>query len=338
MTSHIIDPTGEVTIILQDADAPFAVWDEETPATNESPSSGTIEPIEEIHNDKTDETKCEDKEVRYQVSAKHLTLASPVFKAALSDAWKEGSTLPQGSAEIEVHGWDSQALLVMLSILHWQIDALPGKVGIEFLTKIVILADYYGCLSVIKVFGWGWFKLMQSSIPNEYSRDLMMWLCASGLLGEREVYERLAVIAIKGSKDIIMTLGLPFPSSMIEHLNTNRERVIQGIVDSLHSAVDSLARFNSNNAAPSTPSDSCTACNAIKLGTLMMAMRSLSLWPKPQPPFCGLSFGGIRASIKSTREKEFKLQNHGRCRSLATMLTYLDTSSWSRMNQSIKAD
>ncbi|KAH1593410.1 hypothetical protein KXX34_003071 [Aspergillus fumigatus] len=41
---------------------------------------------------------------RIQVSAKHLTLASPIFKETLSGRWKEGlRLLKEGSVEIPIH-------------------------------------------------------------------------------------------------------------------------------------------------------------------------------------------------------------------------------------------
>lgn len=66
----------EVTIILQNANAPFAVW---------SDSEQDIKIAQE--SETTNETA--KYEYRIQVSAKHLMLASPVFKKTLSGGWKE---------------------------------------------------------------------------------------------------------------------------------------------------------------------------------------------------------------------------------------------------------
>lgn len=58
-------------------------------------------------------------DVRIQVFAKHLMLASPVFKKALTGKWKEGSTfVGTGSVEITTEGWDVEAFLILLRILH----------------------------------------------------------------------------------------------------------------------------------------------------------------------------------------------------------------------------
>jgi hypothetical protein len=52
---------------------------------------------------------------RIQVSAKHLALASPVFKQILKAGWKESLTyLQKGSVEITADSYDIEALLILL--------------------------------------------------------------------------------------------------------------------------------------------------------------------------------------------------------------------------------
>ncbi|KAH3499037.1 hypothetical protein KXV55_008470, partial [Aspergillus fumigatus] len=56
---------------------------------------------------------------RVQVSAKHLVLASPVFKEILKGGWKESLTyLQTGSVEITADSWDIEAFLILLHIIH----------------------------------------------------------------------------------------------------------------------------------------------------------------------------------------------------------------------------
>ncbi|THC94074.1 hypothetical protein EYZ11_006444 [Aspergillus tanneri] len=141
--THVIDPDGVVTIILQNPDAPFAVWDDENKeptghkgneASVTSQANGTSERVakEGSNSDNADADEiynsAKDKEIRYRVSAKHLMVASPVFKKSLTCGWKETDTLQsKGSVEIQVEKWDSEALLILLNVLHCRQREIPRK-------------------------------------------------------------------------------------------------------------------------------------------------------------------------------------------------------------------
>lgn len=80
---------------------------------------------------------------RIQVSAKHLALASSVFKKILTGGWKESITyLQKGSVEITAGSWDIEALLIILRIIHCQSYGVPRKLTLEMLAKVAVLADY----------------------------------------------------------------------------------------------------------------------------------------------------------------------------------------------------
>jgi hypothetical protein len=84
--------------------------DSDADASNDEPANGSVEKVDSIPSEV---------DVRIQVSAKHLMLASPVFKKALTGKWKEGSTfVGTGSVEITTEGWDVEAFLILLRILH----------------------------------------------------------------------------------------------------------------------------------------------------------------------------------------------------------------------------
>lgn len=93
-TTHSLDPAGEVTLIVQDPtslshDSPPSTLKNNIPGVPASPpasspcipeaSSGTT--THRISNPHV-------AEVRFQLSARHLVLASPVFKSMLSGEWR----------------------------------------------------------------------------------------------------------------------------------------------------------------------------------------------------------------------------------------------------------
>jgi hypothetical protein len=119
--SHIINPEGEVIIIGHNPNAPFAVWNDESAQVVEPADSEKLDEVanrlpavldfdsdSEASNDEPANVSVNEvnsvtskADVRIQVSAKHLMLASPVSKKTLTGKWKAGSTfVGTGSVEI----------------------------------------------------------------------------------------------------------------------------------------------------------------------------------------------------------------------------------------------
>ena len=93
---------------------------------------------------------------RFQVSSKHLKLASSVFKAMLSRSFRECIILQDTSTvEIELHDDDAEALAILLSIIHHQARGVTVSPGLLLLVKIAILVDKYDLLEAIGVYGSG---------------------------------------------------------------------------------------------------------------------------------------------------------------------------------------
>ncbi|KAI9038265.1 uncharacterized protein KD926_010921 [Aspergillus affinis] len=290
--SHTIDPDGEVTIVLQNANAPFAVWPGEY-NTNEEEYIPDELSEHEYNSTNEQEKDPENKDIKYQVSAKHLTLASSVFAKALSPKWHEGSTLQEkGSVEIIVDGWDPEALLIFFRIIHCRFDYLPKMISLELLAKIVVVAAYYQCIATIRIFADIWMKGMIP--PRTYDRNLMLWLLLYTLLRPRLDCKELRHIAIKQSTGLIPTLGLPFPGSMIGDLNKKREKLIGHIILELQSKVDHMSRFDNDGCYPVT----CFECTSFKLGALIKLMIRESVSPWPTLPYNGLGFQ--RLSVRAT--------------------------------------
>jgi hypothetical protein len=87
MEKHIIDPDGDCFLLLQEKAKPES--------TNRPVSVAEVQELNLIHEPITKVAK----RVELQVSAKHLMLASPVFKVMLrgKDRFKEGEDLHVGA-------------------------------------------------------------------------------------------------------------------------------------------------------------------------------------------------------------------------------------------------
>lgn len=76
-----------------------------------------------------DEKDTGHREIRVQCSSKHLTLASSIFKALLSERFKEGAVFRcTRTLTLPLPDDDPAALLISLNIIHWQTKEIPLEV------------------------------------------------------------------------------------------------------------------------------------------------------------------------------------------------------------------
>lgn len=169
-----------------------------------------------------EEEEAEENCFRIRVSAKHLTLVSPVFKSLLLGGWKESSTFLQtGSTELIVSGWDLEAFLVVMQMIHNQHTKIPRKVSLELFAKISVIVDYYKCKDAIGFFSDVWLDDLDSNselrnkLACTFSRDLVLWLWISWIFRRAEQFRKATAVAIKYSKAQISSLGLPLPARLI---------------------------------------------------------------------------------------------------------------------------
>ncbi|EED18699.1 hypothetical protein TSTA_124260 [Talaromyces stipitatus ATCC 10500] len=300
--THIIDPDGEVILVLKDANLPFAVWPDEKgdegekryfwiDITSEVPSQDNAQESET-------EVEVEEEECfRIRVSAKHLTLASPVFKSMLVGGWKESNTfLNKGSTELAVHGWDPEAFLIFLRILHCRNKEVPRKVSLELFAKIAVLADYYGCRDAMEFFTSVWYDETPGDLI--WNRDLMLWLCIAWVFKRSEAFRSATQVSILNSTTRISSLGLPLPAKLIDNLNEKREKAIQSVLAALQ-------KQRSIFLGDSWACEYAFECTSMLLGGLEKQMFANGLSPEPVPPFVGFSYKDLVNKIRAFKAPEW---------------------------------
>ncbi|KAL4946506.1 hypothetical protein BDV06DRAFT_208630 [Aspergillus oleicola] len=362
--THVIDPNGDVVIVLQNPNAPFAEisegmtnsdftftlpgpkepaaeetslqWpaEEPTPEPAAEPPTEELtpewpadpapegpaaeEPVDALPDGPIDEPAREPAEesaaerptelrvaeqreencVRIQVSAKHLTLASSVFKKILTGSWKESiAYLQQGAVEISADSWDTEALLIMLRIIHCQSHDIPRKLTLQMLAKVAVLADYYDCRKAVDFFASTWINALNKTIPTTYSRDLILWLWVAWYFRLSAEFKKATATAMSRSNDWIDNLGLPFPDNIIRSMNDRRQGEIAGLIFQLQ---------DTRNQLQSGSKGCGFECSSIMYGALTKQMHlSALLPPGPADPFPGLRYSVLVQSVLSFKSPEW---------------------------------
>lgn len=217
------EPIDEPELEYESEPVPVPVDDPEPEPVGEPVSEPESEPEYEAVDEFTreiDQYQSEDV-VFIQVSAKHLMLASPVFKAMLTGSWKERipfSQLQKGSIEITAESWDVDAFLILLRIIHCQFTHIPRKLDLEMLAKVAVIADYYECKEAVQFFSDIWIEALGGVNLKEYSRDLILWLWIAWTFQLSSQFKTVSSIAMSHNSGFISNLGLPIPGRVIGKL------------------------------------------------------------------------------------------------------------------------
>lgn len=229
-STHIIDPDGEVMIVLRNANSPFAhpaenmvtstlsqFLTEHCQKARKSPAESLPEvaAVEDAAVKTQMSESTDSREFRIQVSAKHMMFASSIFKKILTGGWKESETyLKKGSVEVTADGWDLEALLIMIRAIHCQFSLIPKKVTLEMLAKIAAIADYYDCKDVLYTMTDIWFSSLDAKVTAP-SRDLVLWLWISWFFKSPTQFAEATSTFMTWSDGFVDIMGLPIPDQVI---------------------------------------------------------------------------------------------------------------------------
>ncbi|KAI0855802.1 hypothetical protein F4860DRAFT_495143 [Xylaria cubensis] len=277
-TTYIIDPNGDVIIRLRNYDAPFAVLDNNTepyiPTKNppvftfgdylkepkkepQSPSNGLGENTvsSEVANElfKTPIHLL-------QVSSAHLILASRYFKAALCGPFEKSRSGGDGIRHIDASDWDTEALLIVLRIIHGQNRQVPKSLDLDMLAKVAVVVDYYKCYEAVEAFVDIWSRRrIRASLPFTLDRDLVLRIYVSWVFRWRGEFEDATESFLQHSKGPLRSLNLPIPENIISTINERRIALLRKINSKLEGLV---SRFRKE------PPECSFECASMNLGAL----------------------------------------------------------------------
>ncbi|KAK1672362.1 hypothetical protein BDP55DRAFT_673662 [Colletotrichum godetiae] len=237
-------------------------------------------------------------EVKYLVSSRHLALSSRYFSAKLSGPWIEAAVKHiDGCYHMDATEWDSEALLILMRVIHGKTRSVPRHMDLEMLAKLAVLVDYYECHEVIEIYCPGWIGPLSDKLPADYGRDMVLWLLISHVFQQYDIFQQMTRVAVLKSADPVRTMELPIPSSLVDLVDWRRQDAIEFILRMLQKLLDA---FRNGTAGCSFE------CSSILLGALTKEMDKHNLLdPKPAAPYSGYSIENTEKIIRAFRSPQW---------------------------------
>ncbi|KAL4864177.1 hypothetical protein BDV12DRAFT_176514 [Aspergillus spectabilis] len=144
--------------------------------------------------------------VHFQISEKHIKFAAQVFNRLL---------IPKKLSNMVMRGFDSEALLIVLNVIHAKFETVPRQVSLEQLARICAVAEYFECWSALRFCIDMWLPHVRKSMSHvRFLRDLVLWLWLACELRFDEDWRDAAMKVIYQSPGPVPSLRLPFPNNI----------------------------------------------------------------------------------------------------------------------------
>ncbi|KFY53145.1 hypothetical protein V496_07855 [Pseudogymnoascus sp. VKM F-4515 (FW-2607)] len=289
---HIFDPDGDILLQLYNETQDSDLAPEEEPTPTEEPAP-----------EETAGGKPLTPTVYLRVSSKHLILASAMFRNMLSsDKFSEGQDLrSKGNLIIRLPD-DAEVLITLMYIVHGITRRVPRKITLDTLTKLATLINYYQLHEAVEIFSDMWLAdLKQKSFPTSYDSEVIPWLFVSWVFLMRDEFAQLTRILVNESDDRWeddIGKNLLIPASIINEIQEHRIEAIGCIITIVHNHIDN---YFSSNICASGDKDKQFSCDAIVLGSLLKSSSDIGIWPRPEVPYCGMTFKSLASQVEEMR-------------------------------------
>ncbi|KAK3341944.1 hypothetical protein B0T25DRAFT_586023 [Lasiosphaeria hispida] len=286
-----VDPEADLLLLVPPRTTAFAPWDAAAaPLTNGTSSSSAAQ---QQHKSAA---LASASGLRIKVSSKHLALASRVFKNKLqfAGAGKGGSTTQSdGRVHLSLaEGFEPKAVRIVLDAIHGRGRKVPKAVDLETLAQIALFVDRFQLGDAVEVYADRWIGNLEGSLPEAYSRDLVLWIYASYVFGRADVFKTVTKLAAARSDGPVRHLGLPIKEKIIRDIDAQRQELVGKSLTLVHGTLDNLT--------DSSVVCSRFHCDSFLLGQLIKTLRKSGVvWPRPAKPFAGVSHVDIADTVNS---------------------------------------
>ncbi|KAJ8067205.1 hypothetical protein OCU04_004570 [Sclerotinia nivalis] len=288
------DPDGDLVLVLTQ-EAELEDTDEgETSGESREPEPEPRDYLEK--NVLTNEATAVREEVHMLVSSKHMSLASPVFKAMLQgNNFKEGRELAStGKVEISLPDDDPDAFAILMCIIHGRTRSVPREIDLDLLSRISTLVDKYQLHEVVEIMSDRWISQLEFELPEEFTNDLLPWLSISWVFEKPSIFKEITRIAERQSKGRIGEDrdDIPIPDRVLDAI---QERRLTAITDA-YSIVETILHTGKHHC--SAPRKSSFECSGMVLGTLLQSSTKLSIFPVLDLTNTDLTFNHVVNQIR----------------------------------------
>ncbi|PQE15497.1 BTB POZ domain-containing protein [Rutstroemia sp. NJR-2017a WRK4] len=309
MEKHIIDPDGDCFLLLQEKEKSESNNHQASVAEVQEPNDGDLihEPVTKVA-----------KRVELQVSAKHLMLASPVFKVMLreKDRFKEGEDLHNtGTVRIDLPDDEPLPFRILMNVIHCRSALVPKEVKPKTLYKLALLVDKYQMHDAVNLCSEIWIAHQDLDILTDTSEKLFVdgylkkhlyWLCISWIFADNVLFETVTANLTRGigedlSKAIERSnLTILVPDSVIVAIEKRRVETIDCTLKILNEIITKYSTAVSNKTpicdgqgwikSESDREELRACCDASIIGKILSGPASyLILQGAPQAPYAGYS-------------------------------------------------
>ncbi|KAF4502244.1 hypothetical protein FAGAP_1529 [Fusarium agapanthi] len=266
-------------------------------------------------------------QIEFRVSAKHLCLASPVFRKMIQGEFQESKPNSEGLLEICASEWNAEALLIVLDVLHNHHYNVPKRLSEDTIAQIGLIVDYYDCLEAVQIFfdPWdtgigGWmgysFWSYRESLAEDFGDDKTLLLFIAWAFRSKTTFKGLTSSAILNTQGLIET-HLPIPAQLLERINNQRVELLDQLFSQLYSLQEDLIVGRVGCSLE---------CSCRLLGYLMKQMKEKGLPNKrPKKPFAGYSVVSLAKTIGSIETPNWQgLKLLDRCKLKKSLGLYQD--------------
>ncbi|KAI1501918.1 hypothetical protein F5X99DRAFT_181922 [Biscogniauxia marginata] len=316
--SIVLDPNGDLLIIVSAPTGAFAIWDEPhgtsatQPRDNEddqekgddevAEAKDVMKALDTSSGTGDDDGNAPGNELRIKASSRHLALASQRFGRMLANSWPDLAVVDpeKGLRHWTTDAVDLAAFAIVMDIVHGRNRGVPRAVDLDTLAKIAVIVDDLQCHEAVEVFADMWIRALEPSASVaklSYSRELVLWTLVASVFHHAEIFRECTRIAIRNSTGPMPSLELPIRGKVIDTVESWRLELIDSIIASVYDLIDRLRDGKTSYSFE---------CESMSLGGLIKQIYSCYLlYPRPSRPYAGLSVSTMISLVRSFRTPKF---------------------------------
>ncbi|EFQ88450.1 hypothetical protein PTT_15674 [Pyrenophora teres f. teres 0-1] len=194
-----IDRNADTVIILKSPqpDDQFAPWNEDGTAAKFSAMVDAELPFGIQDEEDEEEQDIEE----YAVAT---TLGEIPIDAVpdIPEGSREGHQKTDGYYYVTANGWNAEAFLLLMNMLHLQSEHIPLAPSFETMAKLAVIVDYYDCAKAIDAFTRIYMKRsVRKNKLRKYGRKLILEMFVSLVFKWSKCFEEVTAEAILGCSE-----------------------------------------------------------------------------------------------------------------------------------------